>query len=367
MGKTINFEIQTIDRYVEHISTVPAIAGQTMRQFVREKCPAVLADSQDGKASEGRVVLMVHGGFWPCSAAFDCPLPGYSWMEELAAAGYDVFALDMTGHGRSALSVQDDPANISPDQITGAPPPGHDAAGDPAYPFQLATSDTETADLDAVVDFIRDLRGVDRVKLIGWSGGGIRTGTYALRHPDKVERIVIWASSNYQPDGADVPPPVLPVPGCPTTFQSHEYGERERWRANIKCDDQIEDDAIFDAVKQAAAEADPVGAAWGGLRGPTRTYWGWTRKAVASFAPPALVIIGEFDRLLESNIGLYGDLGTRHKAFLSVACASHFMMWEKARHTQRRAVQEWLDHGTLDGHGTGMFHADNDGVISARE
>ncbi|MBT5050340.1 MAG: alpha/beta fold hydrolase [Rhodospirillaceae bacterium] len=367
MDQADQSEIMTIDRYVEHVSTVPAIAGQTMRQFVREKCPAAIANAAEGRAPEGQVVLMVHGGFWPCTAAFDCPLPGYSWMEDLASAGYDVFTLDMTGHGRSALSLQADLANISPDQITGDAPAGIEQAGQPTYPFQLATSDTETADLDAVVDFIRELRGVERIKLIGWSGGGIRTGTYALRHPYKVDRIVIWASSNYQPEGSDDPPAEMPVPGHPTTFQSHEYGETERWRANIKCDGQIEDEAIFHVVKQAAAEADPVGAGWGGLRGPTRTYWGWTRKAVAKFSQPALVMVGDYDRLLASNIGLYGDLGTAHKAFLSIACASHFMMWERARHIQRRAVREWLDHGTLEGHTNGMFHADEHGNILPRD
>lgn len=162
MGQPESVNMLTIDRYVEHVSTVPAIAGQIMRQFVLEKCPAAIADAAGGKAPEGRVVLMVHGGFWPCNGAFDCPLPGYSWMEDLAAAGYDVFALDMTGHGRSALPQQDDPANISPDQITGAAPPGTGVGTQPSYPFKLVTSDTETADLDAVVDFIRELRGVGK-------------------------------------------------------------------------------------------------------------------------------------------------------------------------------------------------------------
>ncbi len=367
MDQPANSEISTIDRYVEHVSTVPAIAGRTMRQFVREKCPAEIAGSAGGNAPEGRVVLMVHGGFWPCSAAFDCPHPGYSWMDALAAAGYDVFALDMTGHGRSALPLQANPANLSPDDRAGLAAGASQQADQPAYPFHLASSDTETADLDAIIDFIRELRGVERIKLIGWSGGGIRIGTYTLRHPDKVDRLVIWASSNYLPEGPDDPPPEMPVPGYPTTFQSHEYGENERWRANIKCDGQIEDEAIFDAVRRAGAEADPIGAEWGGLRGPTRTYWGWTRNGAARIPHPVLVLVGEFDRLLQSNIGLYGDLGTTHKTFLSVACASHFMMWERARHIQRRAVLEWLDHGTLQGHTTGMFHADQQGNISPRE
>jgi pimeloyl-ACP methyl ester carboxylesterase len=288
-------------------------------------------------------------------------------MQALAEAGYDVFALDMTGHGRSALPLQANPANLSPEDSASLVPGVTEQAGEPTYPFRLANSDTETADMDAVVDFIRELRGVERIKLIGWSGGGIRTGTYALRHPDKIDRLVIWASSNYQPDGPDEAPPEMPVPGYPTTFQSYVYGENERWRANIKCDGQIEDEAIFDAVRQAGAEADPIGHGWGGLRAPTRTYWGWTRKGAARFTHPVLVTVGEYDSLLASNIGLYGDIGTPHKAFLRIACASHFMMWERARHIQRRAVLEWLNDGTLEGHTTGMFHADEQGNISPLE
>jgi pimeloyl-ACP methyl ester carboxylesterase len=288
-------------------------------------------------------------------------------MEDLAASGYDVFALDMTGHGRSALALQDDPANLSPDHVTGQAPAGFGLAGQPSYPFTLVNSDTESADLDAVIDFIRDLRKVERVNLIGWSGGGIRTGTYALRHPEKIDRLVIWASSNFEPDGSDSPPAELPVPGYPTTFQSHDYGENERWRANIVCDGQIEDEAVFETVRQAAAEADPVGAVWGGLRGPTRTYWGWTRKAVGDFSTPVLVMVGENDRLLDSNIALYGYLGTSHKAFLRIPCASHFMMWERARHLQRRVAREWLDKGTLGGETCGMFRADVNGAIAPSE
>lgn len=359
-------DIRTIDRYVEHISTVPAIAGQTMRQFLREKVPAVIADAPDGRAPEGRVVLMVHGGFWPSTVAFDCPHPGMSWMEALADAGYDVFCLDMTGHGRSALALQADPRNLAPEDRAKLAP-GILSAADldaPApYPHRLVTTDTETADLDAVVDFIRGLRGVERVNLIGWSGGGIRTGTYALRHPEKVARLVIWASSNYLPDGDDKPPAALPEPGYPCAFQTRDHGENMRWRANIHCAGQLEDESIFETVWRAGAEADPVGAAWGGLRGPNRSYWGWTRKGAARLAVPVLVMAGECDRLLASNIGLYRDIGGNHKAFLQIACASHFMMWEHGRHVQRRAALEWLDHGTLEGSATGTFSASDEGAI----
>ena len=361
-------DIVAIDHWVEHISTVPAIAGETMRQFVREKVPAAILRSATGHAPEGKIVLMVHGGFWPSTVAFDCPHPDMSWMDALAREGFDVFTLDMTGHGRSALALQDDPRNLAPgDRANLADgilnPADHDAPA--PYPCTLVSSDSESADLDAVVDFIRALRGVERVKLLGWSGGGIRTGTYARRHADKVESLVIWASSNYIADGPNNPPAALPVPGYPTQFQTRAHGENIRWRANIRCPGQVGDDAIFETVWRAGAEADPVGARWGGLRGPSRTYWGWTAQGAAGLNLPVLVLVGECDRLLVNNIRLFNDIGTGHKAYLQIACASHFMMWERARHTQREAALEWLSDGTLQGATRGTFRADEVGRISA--
>ena len=131
----------------------------------------------------------------------------------------------------------------------------------------------------------------------------------------------------------------------------------------MSCEGQIEDEAVIDAVWQAGTEADPVGASWGGLRGPVRTYWGWNRNGAAAVNLPVLLLVGEQDGLLESNIGLFGDLGSAHKVFLRIACASHFMQWERGRHVQRRAVLEWLDHGTLEGQKTGCFRADEDGEM----
>ncbi len=354
--------VLTIDRYVEHVSTVPAISGQVMRQFVRERVLEETISPGSKEVDEGKVVLMVHGGFWPCSVAFDCPHPGYSWMEALALEGFDVFALDMTGHGRSALQVQDLEKNVQvTDRHFMRSAEGSDE--EPSYPYQLVTSDTETADLNAVIDFIRDLRGVKKVHLIGWSGGGIRTGTYVRRHPNKIERLVIWASSNYLPDGPDASPGALPSKGAPTAFQSKEHGESVRWLANVKSEGQIEDPAVIDVVWRAGAEADPVGASWGGLRGPTRTYWGWNRNGAAEITLPVLHFVGEFDGLLERNILLYKDLGSSEKIFLRIAGASHFMQWERGRHVQRRAVSEFLRDGTLIGKTSGEFRADEEGLI----
>ena len=172
---------------------------------------------------------MVHGGFSPATLAFDVPYRDYSWMERLAREGFDVFAMDMTGYGRSGRPMMDDPCNlIAAHQKPLIGTTLSRAPCAPKYPHELVNSDSETADINAVVDFIRRLRGVDKVSLLGWSGGGIRTGTFATRYPEKVDRYVIWASSNYSRKNPDAAPP-LPKAGAPVQFQTRDLGVDKRW------------------------------------------------------------------------------------------------------------------------------------------
>ena len=85
----------TIDHYVHVRSTVPAIAGQPMQIYVRERAKA--GTVLRGTTFTDRVVLFVHGAGTPAEVAFDVPYQDYSWMAYLANAGLDVFSMDMTG------------------------------------------------------------------------------------------------------------------------------------------------------------------------------------------------------------------------------------------------------------------------------
>jgi hypothetical protein len=51
---------------------------------------------------------------------------------------------------------------------------------------------------------------------------------------------------------------------------------------------------------------------------------------------------------------------------LEVACATHFMNWERQRKVLHRASLEWLTKGTLEGADRGRLKADAAGKI-ARE
>ena len=48
-----------------------------------------------------RAALFVHGATYPAHGAFDLKLGGQSWMDYIAARGYDVYLLDLPGYDKS--------------------------------------------------------------------------------------------------------------------------------------------------------------------------------------------------------------------------------------------------------------------------
>ena len=336
--------IRSVDHMVPHVSTVPANKGEQVRLFVREK---VMASES---TTPRPVVLMVHGGVSPSTLAFDVEHKTYSWMAYLARAGFDVFAMDMAGYGKSARPKMDDPCNVGPALQKTLIPNTLKEPCKPSYPFQLVNRQSEHDELDRVIEYIRKLRGVDKVNLLGWSGGGYRTGTYTSQRPEKVEKLVIFASSNYSRKNRSDAPASLPAPGFPITIQSRELAEKQRWFPFAKCPDQIEP-GMPDRIWERSKQHDPFGMTWGPgvMRAPTRTYWGWNAEEAKRIKVPTLVMLGEFDELNPSNRELYEDLGTNQKVFISIACGSHFLVWEKNHGALHEASRQWLTSGTFNG------------------
>src|SRR5437868_9910131 len=107
--------ILTVDHFVPVRSTVPAIEGQQVPIYVRERVAAGTA--LRGGAGANHVALFVHGAGTPAEVAFDVPYQDYSWMAYLAQAGFDVFAMDVTGYGRSTRPpLMSDPCSLSSSQ-----------------------------------------------------------------------------------------------------------------------------------------------------------------------------------------------------------------------------------------------------------
>jgi pimeloyl-ACP methyl ester carboxylesterase len=126
--------------------------------YVRNKRPADMASFRPE-----RTALYVHGATYPASTAFDLKLDGLSWMEYIAARGYDVYLLDLRGYGKSTR----------PKEM--AEPPD---ANKPIVRGETAVKDIRTA-----VDFILARRGIPRLNLIGWSWGTTTMAAYTTQNP----------------------------------------------------------------------------------------------------------------------------------------------------------------------------------------
>lgn len=355
-----NPALETSDHYVPHVSTVPANAGQHVALYVRQKVAAGARTSD----MRGRVVLFVHGATVPSVPDFDLEHGDYNWMAYLARAGYNTYSMDLTGYGSSPRPMMDDPCNVNPRQqkiVEGRPLKGSCAAH---YPQQLNTIRNDWDEMDAVVDYLRRVNGVERIHIIGWSAGGPRVGGYVAQHPEKIDRVVLYAPS----PTIKGPIPDKPGAGFPMSLQTREDLEKLRWDPDVRCPGQVEP-GVRDAVWKAIMEWDRVGAAWGPpegvMRGRTATGFGWTRELAETVQPPTLVMVGEFDRLAERHT-VYEQLGARDKVFLDVACASHFMVWEKQHKVLHTASLEWLQKGTVQNVSRGEFRVSETGQYTAK-
>jgi pimeloyl-ACP methyl ester carboxylesterase len=344
-------DVLTVDHYVAHESIVPSIAGQRTQIYVRERVqPATVLRGAPG---DDRVVLFVHGAGTPAEVAFDAPYADYSWMAYLAAAGFDVFSMDMTGYGRSTRpSVMNDPCNLSTEQQSelGRAPCSAN------HKSQLTTIASDWDDLDAVVDYIRALRDVPRVSLIGWSLGGPRAGGYASRNPAKVAKLVLLAPA-YSRDSSQQPP--QPNPGAGAAFNKQSHADFiANWDRQVGCPNQYEP-AVAAAVWGAMLESDPIGATWGpGVRrAPNTTSWGFGKAAVEHMRTPTLMVAGIHDKqvLPERVRDYFADLGAEDKVLLDLGCSSHNAMWEQNHLLLFRASLEWLAAGTVDGKKQGVI------------
>jgi pimeloyl-ACP methyl ester carboxylesterase len=344
-----------IDHYVQVRSSVPAISEQSTQIYLREVVEARTA-LRGGPVAD-RVALFIHGAGTPGEVSFDVPYQDYSWMAYLAHAGFDAFAMDMTGYGRSTRpAAMNDPCNLSPQQQALYVPALISAPCAASYPHQMTTLASDWHDIDAVVDQIRAMRHVAKLNLLAWSLGGPRSGGYAAQHPDKVAKLVLLAPA-YNRAAKDEPPAQVPANGAAMNTQSR--GEFiANWDRQVGCADQY-DAGARDSVWSEMILSDPVGATWGtGVRrAPLVTTWGWTTAVVAKTQIPTLMIAGAHDKQVNPDRvkELYSDLGSPKKIFVDLACSSHNAMWEKNHLLLFRASLDWLTEGTVQGKQEGML------------
>ena len=293
--------------------------------YVRNKHPENVT-----KFAPDRIAIMMHGATYPATA-FDLPLAGKSWMDYMAERGFDVYALDLPGYGRSTR-----PAAM--DQ-----PPTESA------PF-MRTADAAKA-LGAVVDFVRARRGVDRVNLVGWSWGTAISATYAADNPGKVGRVVLYA-----PVWIRTTPSLVRVEGKLGAYRTvSRDAALQRWLTGVPEDRKAEliPPGWFEQWADATFATDPKG---GGktLRAPNgvvqdgQEFWS---AGKASYDPsritaPVLLVVGEWDRdtppyMAQTLFPLL--VNARWKRLTMLSEGTHTIAMEKNRILLLRTVQQFLE------------------------
>lgn len=112
------------------------------------------------------VLFLVHGSSFSGRGGFDLQVPGhpgYSMMDEFAGYGFDVWTMDHEGYGRSTRT---------------------DANSDVAAGM---------ADLAAAFPLVEQVTGTKALMVYGQSSGALRAGMYAMRAPERFDRLVLDA------------------------------------------------------------------------------------------------------------------------------------------------------------------------------
>src|SRR5258708_4575135 len=146
-----------------------------------------LADGTNAGAAQKPVLFLVHGSSFSGRGGFDLQVPGlanYSFMDEFARYGFDVWTMDHENYGRSSKTESNSDIRSGVD------------------------------DLKAALPIVEHVTGQKKVMFYGQSSGSIRLGVFAMEEPERAERMVLDALT-YTGEGAPEimkRPPKIPHP-----------------------------------------------------------------------------------------------------------------------------------------------------------
>ncbi|MBC7548352.1 MAG: alpha/beta fold hydrolase [Polaromonas sp.] len=282
-----------------------------------------------------KILLYVHGATYPSETAFDLPLNGLSWMDYMAQRGYDVYLVDLRGYGRSTR-----PPEMSKPAMDNPP---------------IVRTATAVKDVGAAVDFIRKLRGVDKINLLGWSWGTSTMGWYTAQNNEKVNKLVLYA------------PQWLRTTGASLTDNGSALGAyrevsmasaKARWLTGVPEDkkEALIPPGWFEAWASATSASDPVGAkrdtpvlrAPNGVVQDGREFWSAGKPLYdpGLIRVPTLLAHAEWDADTPSYMlhAYFARLtNTPYKRYVEIGEGTHTVLMEKNRMQLFQAVQQFLD------------------------
>lgn len=284
-------------------------------------------------ANTGDAVLYVHGATFPSSLSVGYRFADRSWMDDLAAAGFDIWAFDFAGFGGS-----DRPREMD-----------DDAHGPP-----IGCAPDAARQIERVVDHIVATTHRERVSLIAHSWGSIPAGLYATRFPKRVDKICLFApvvrrdTANLTTANAvgrwrlvtiaqqlarfteDLPSGHAPVLIEPT------LGE---WGPAYLASDPDAAARVPPAVKIPAGPAADIAVAWSGT----------LQYQPENILRPTLVVRGAWDSVsTKADVNwLLSRISARHKLAVTISKGTHLMHLEHSREGLFAAVRDFLSEDSI--------------------
>lgn len=269
-----------------------------------------------------RTIVMVHGATFSSGSLYDVRLDGFSFMDYLANRGFDVFAVDVRGYGRSTR-----PAEMQQDAQLSLP---------------VVKTDTGVTDLASAVDFVLGHRGLDQVNIFGMSWGGTVAGAFAAGNPSKVTKVALLAPQWL----SDKPVPIDTGGELASYRLVPVLQSKARWLSTAPeyARDRLVPDGWFEAWAAATLTEDP----WSRERAPDRLrasngpiqdirdYWRAGRPFYdpSQIAAPVLLVHGEWDIDVTIDLALafFQKLTSApYRRWVEIGEATHLVLMEKNR------------------------------------
>ena len=291
-----------------------------------------------------RTLLFVSGSTYPAETSFDLPLDGWSWMDDIAAHGWDVWFVEVRGYGRSTR------------------PPEMDEPPEANTP--IVRTETAVRDLTSAVDAILSRRGIERLSLLGWSWGTSITARYTVAHPDRVVRLALYGprwlrqgqAIGAGPQIAEQTP--LPAYRRAMAAEAHTHwleGVPDEHKAELIPPGWFEQwaSATWATDPQAGRSDPPALRAPNGTMADVREFWDRGRPVYdpARITVPTLLIGAEWDRDTPPAMrqALFPLLvNAPDKRYVELGRGTHMICLERNRHALFGAVQAFLDEADPD-------------------
>ncbi|MDQ7094865.1 alpha/beta hydrolase [Desulfosporosinus sp. PR] len=113
---------------------------------------------------ENLAVFLCHGISYSCIPAFFTTIEGISFAEHLAKEGFNVYACDYLGYGKSQLFEAENEVTVQ----------------------------TSLESVEISIDYFMKKDGLKKLNILGWSWGAQVAGLYSAKHSDDIIKLILY-------------------------------------------------------------------------------------------------------------------------------------------------------------------------------